>query len=324
MPHIIGLCISPVSCATTQLKNMHHITDIASRRNGLYGLGFIVLYGLAQVIACSAAPSDCLSTLLFGLGVGVAIPLVLLLSRKHLSPLPALVIAGHPSAELRVALAWYAVYMALSVAAKGGGILASEVSKWLWFVAIPMGLLFVVACPKTSLVSVLRSTGFRRRGSGKAALLGLSAFLALAPLIALSLPASRTQELIALLQNPGRFLVVALISLVLSFFTAAFTEEVFFRGVIQSRIQSVFGSETQACVMTAVLFGIYHLPYAYFSPSWPTHGNMALAFSSVVTEQMVIGLLLGVLWARTRHIAASMVFHALINLPMFMTVLKFG
>ena len=77
-------------------------------------------------------------------------------------------------------------------------------------------------------------------------------------------------------------------------------------------------------LITAFLFGIYHLPYAYFSADWPPHGDFVWGLSSVLAEQMVAGALLGILWWRTRNIAAPVLLHALVNTAAIMTSLNFG
>jgi membrane protease YdiL (CAAX protease family) len=82
-------------------------------------------------------------------------------------------------------------------------------------------------------------------------------------------------------------------------------------------------SELRSCLIIAVLFGLYHLPYAYFSADWQSHGNLGWALAGVLTEQTIAGLILGVLWIRTRNLGSSILLHALIDLLPAMTMLHF-
>jgi membrane protease YdiL (CAAX protease family) len=159
---------------------------------------------------------------------------------------------------------------------------------------------------------------------GKAALIGLVVGVVINLIVIWFLPASQLQRLLEIAQNPLKLLISLPIAFTLALITAGFTEEVFFRGIIQSRLARVTGSEMRGCLLAAFLFGIYHLPYAYFSPSWPTHGNIALAVSAVLTEQMITGVVLGVLWIRTHNLAAPMIFHALVNTLVILAMLKLG
>jgi membrane protease YdiL (CAAX protease family) len=283
-------------------------------------LGFGLLYGTA-LITSFIVSKGWLSTLLLGLGIAVTILLVLFLARKYsLQPVDI----NRPYLECWIIMGWYIGFMFLSAIWKGEGLLANEFGKWLWFVIIPLVLLLVVRGRKTDMIAVLRSVGFHRHGMGKAALLGFLASAFMSPFVVLSLPASQLQKILEILQKPLNLLIVFPISFLLAFITAGFTEELFFRGIMQSRLAKVTGSEMRSCILVAFLFGIYHLPYAYFSPSWPTHGNIAWALSSVLTEQMITGLLLGVLWLRTHNIAAPILFHSMVNTLAVITMLKFG
>lgn len=281
--------------------------------------GFGILYSIAIVISFIVS-REWLPTLLFGLGSLVTLLLVLFLTRRSA---PQFVDIKWPSVECWIIMGWYVGFMFLSTIWNGGGFLANEFGKWLWFVVMPFILLLVVRGRKPDVFAVLRSIGFQRSGIGRAVLLGFLAYICMLPFVIPALSDSQLQKILELLQNPLNLLIVFPISFLLALITAGFTEELFFRGMLQSRLAEVTGSEMRACILTAFLFGIYHLPYAYFLPSWPTHGNIAWAFSSVLTEQMITGLLLGVLWLRTRNMIAPILFHSLVNTLAMITMLKF-
>lgn len=280
-------------------------------------VGFGLLYGIALITSSVISQEWSI----FGFVLLALIPFILLLTRRY-SPQP--VDIERPALECWIAISWYLIYMLLSTIWKGEGILAGEFGKWLWFVALPLGLLLIARGPKPDVIAVLRSVGFHRHGMGKAALVGLVVGVVINLIVIWFFPAAQLQKLMEIAQNPLNLLIRLPIAFALALITAGFTEEVLFRGILQSRLARVTGSEMRGCLLAAFLFGIYHLPYAYFSPSWPTHGNIALAVSAVLTEQMITGVVLGVLWLRTHNLAAPMIFHALVNTLAILTMLKFG
>jgi membrane protease YdiL (CAAX protease family) len=285
-----------------------------------YLWGFILLFGIA-LIASPVLLTEWLSVILFSLGTIPAVALVIFLTRKQ-SPFTLEI--PRPAVECWAVAGWYVCYMILSTLMKGGGVLADEFPKWLWFVILPVLLLWIVSRRSRNLKVTLQSVGLHRQGLGRALLLGLSAFVVLLPFIIMSMPSPQIEKLHDVFQEPFRAMIIIPVSLLLSLFTAGFTEEVFFRGILQSRLAKAIGSEMRSCLLTAFLFGIYHLPYAYFLTSWQTHGNLLWSVTSVLTEQMVGSLILGVLWMRTRNLAASILVHSLINVIPIMTAFNFN
>lgn len=281
-------------------------------------LGFGVLFGTALWVSCTIS-SEWLPNVLYALGIVIAAAVVWFLSRAHQ---PAPVKIAYPFLECWVSIGWYSVFFLLSMVSRGEGILAGEFSKWIWFIVIPIALLLIVHGRKIDLAATLQSIGLHRRGLGKAVLFAILAYAVMIPVIAMFLPDPQLQKLQTILHDPFKALIILPLSMGLSFITAATTEEIFFRGIIQSRLAEVSGSEIRGCLIAAFLFGIYHLPYAYFSASWPTHGSIVWALASVLTEQMAAGVLLGILWMRTHNLFAPIVFHALVNTLAIMTMLR--
>ncbi len=283
--------------------------------------GFVLL-ATAGVVVSSIESSGWRSNLVFISGVLLASILVLLLSRKQTPP-PRLDIA-RPAREYWPMLVYYVAFLALSTLTKGEGILANEFTKWFWFVVLPVLVLFFLRGRREGLAGLLQSIGLRCQGLGKALLLGLLGYAVFVPALPFLLPATQLDKLQGMLGQPAQFALLLPISFLLSLVTAATTEEMFFRGILQSRLSRLLGSELRSCLITAFLFGLYHLPYAYFSSSWPTHGNLVWAASGILAEQMMMGLVLGVLWLRTHNLAAPVLFHALVNTIAVMTMFKFG
>lgn len=92
-------------------------------------------------------------------------------------------------------------------------------------------------------------------------------------------------------------------------------EEFFFRRLVQSRISAWTGSETSGLFFAAILFGLAHAPGYYLR--WEVTGAelfsepsllFALCYSVAVIS--VAGLLMGVIWLRTRSLVVLVAVHA--------------
>jgi membrane protease YdiL (CAAX protease family) len=281
--------------------------------------GFGVIFGAAFTVLPNIS-TDWLSTILIPVGTILAIAVVVFFSRKQS---PAALKITHPAMEWWLAVGWYVVFMVLSIITKGGGILANDLAKWLWFVIIPLGILWFARGRSSNMTSFLRSVGLHRQGLWKGLLLGLSAFIILLPFVLISMPSAQLTKILDIFRQPLQAVIIIPVSFLLLLFTAGFTEEMFFRGILQSRLAKVMKSEMRSCLIIALLFGLYHLPYAYFSADWAPHGHLVWAIASVVTEQTIAGLVLGVLWMRTRNLGSSILLHVLIDLLPAMTMLHF-
>jgi membrane protease YdiL (CAAX protease family) len=105
--------------------------------------------------------------------------------------------------------------------------------------------------------------------------------------------------------------------------TAGFTEEFFFRGFLQTRFQNAFKSNMISIVLTSLAFGLYHLPYAYLNPRWPSCGNLLDALSLAFSQGVPVGLILGTVYLRTgNNLMASIIVHTMINALPAMLVFK--
>lgn len=251
--------------------------------------------------------------------VALALSAVLVFVRRKPAPDPAPI--PRPHVQAGVVGGWLTVCVVLTALAGGAGVLADEFAKWLWFVVGP--LVAVAAIGRSRVREMLRSLGVRRSGLARAAALGAAAGLTLVPVAVSSMDAAQQAAWAGLVPRPAQAVVVVALAFVAMLATAA-TEEVFFRGLLQTRLAAALRSDLGALLIAAVVFGLYHLPYAYFSPQWPTHGNLAWALGSVLTEQAPMGLLFGALWLRHRNLAAPVVAHALLNTLALAPMLQLG
>jgi len=98
-------------------------------------------------------------------------------------------------------------------------------------------------------------------------------------------------------------------------FEAGLVEEFFFRALLQERLARVLRSGWGGLVVSALLFGLVHAPGLYLRPAATQEGIgssptllLAVGYSVVMTS--LGGLFLGVLWMRTRNLAAVVLVHA--------------
>jgi membrane protease YdiL (CAAX protease family) len=144
--------------------------------------------------------------------------------------------------------------------------------------------------------------------------LGLTLLFGAALQLVQLLNSRQREEVFAALAAPWGFLLpFAAFALLLA--TAATTEEVFFRGVLQTRLAEYFESNLAGLAVATAAFVFYHVPYAYLKPSWPSYGHFGEAFQLAAANGLIGGLALGfVYWRSERNLLASICLHALINL----------
>jgi membrane protease YdiL (CAAX protease family) len=218
-----------------------------------------------------------------------------------------------PEPDIRRETPWALTYFALYILYLFVS-LEGELLHWFTMVLIPFGFFFLYQSRRfgsRSIRSTLSSFGLTKgkllNGLKWAILIGLT-------LSFLQLFLSRYSDQILSNLRSGRFVYLFPMALVLMLLTAGFTEEFFFRGLLQTRLQQLFASKIVAVIVTSILFGIYHIPYAYLNPRWPSHGNLPEALSSALGQGIPMGLILGTVYARTKNnLVACVVVHSLLN-----------
>ena len=227
---------------------------------------------------------------------------------------------GITTRESVAALAYFTLYLAFSFWSPG-----SEMRNYLTLVAGP---LFLVVFLRTSdplnrrPAAVLASFGVRR-GNLRTGLLWA---LALGLLIGMFQLTQRSAgpELWELIRT-GKALYLFPLAAAFGLLTAGFTEEFFFRGFLQTRIERLTGSAWIAVLLVTVAFGLYHVPFAYLNPNWPTAGDFPAALRLGMVEGGLGGVILGaayVFWKR--NLLACIVLHGMIDAVPIMTMIKFG
>jgi membrane protease YdiL (CAAX protease family) len=220
--------------------------------------------------------------------------------------------------EGRIALVYFAVYLAYLFWNP-----ESEALHWVSLVALPLFLVFLVRRARPSQPSgLLASFGIRRatwtRGLLWAVVLGLVLSL-------LQVEMSRYTDEVWEIIRSGRALYLFPLVFAFMLLTAGFTEEFFFRGFVQTRLEPLLRSKIAALVVTSILFGIYHVPYAYLNPNWPSAGDWGAAWQAALGQGIPGGLILGgvYLWSK-QNLFSAVVLHSLINSIPGMAMIRFS
>lgn len=199
----------------------------------------------------------------------------------------------------------------------------SELGHWISLVLLPLVLVgFLNRGREAPLPSALATFGLRRghlrRGLWLTLVLGI--FLGLFQVFL-----SRSGPAALEAFRTGTALYLLPLAFVLMLATAGFTEEFFFRGFLQTRLEGLLRSRAGGLISTSVLFGVYHLPYAYFNPNWPSAGDWGAAWAAALGQGIPGGLVLGGLFLYSgRNLVACIVLHALVNAFPAMGLIKFG
>ena len=175
-----------------------------------------------------------------------------------------------------------------------------ELAHWLSLVLIPVFALWAWErrrAPALSLLEVGRRLGLRRPERNRGIVLALVLAILLQGLQLMN--RSQRGEVIAVLSSAAALWIVPM-ALVLVLLTAAFTEEFFFRGILQRSLSDRFRSRALGIVGASLAFALYHLPYAYLNPAWPSAGNLSAAIQLAFANGFVGGVVLGLVFARSR------------------------
>jgi membrane protease YdiL (CAAX protease family) len=188
-----------------------------------------------------------------------------------------------------------------------------ELLHWVTLVAVPVVLIRVTRAArglKPTWREVLRSIGFGERPSA----LGIASALIIGVLLSCVQLVGRNGEAILGLIRSERALWLWPLSFLLMVATAAGTEELFFRGILQKRLRAASGSRLLAIAVATVLFTLYHVPYAYHNPGWGTQNDLGGSIRAAAETGLPLGILLGGVFAvAAENTVASVLAHALIN-----------
>ena len=210
--------------------------------------------------------------------------------------------------ELILGLAWYIFYFMLSYISCAYQVdIISELSNWLFLVFFP--LLIIAVFRKEKVIQTLKETGLKHFDRKT--------------VLRILLICAVYQGVIILVFGLGGFyfnitnILQILIKLPVFFclmiLTAAFTEEVFFRGILQRTMMDSLKKPYLAILLTGILFGLYHFPFAYYL--WDdTAGNIMYSLRMVMTEHVLTGCAFGFIYYKSnKNLWSCIILHAFTN-----------
>ncbi|MBV9990794.1 MAG: CPBP family intramembrane metalloprotease [Alphaproteobacteria bacterium] len=279
-----------------------------------------IVWALGYAVAWAAAVAyggDMEDALPLAVVAGIVLPAIAWgLTRK--TGAPAIAVA-RPTVELGAVMVWLAIYAVVVL-----GFLFTTIKQ-----TIPPGTreheLVMLAVKLTVHVAIpallLKALGARLAPLVQARFgaPGVPATLVVmgALLIGLVALASPSLENIAELHLPPATLAWAIpATFVWMALEAGVCEEFLFRAVLQTRLAAFLRSEAGAVVIGALLFGLAHVPGLYLRPD-TSHDTIAGGLPGVIAYAVgtlsPIGILFGVLWARTRSFALVVLLHACVD-----------
>ena len=185
-----------------------------------------------------------------------------------------------------------------------------EWAHWITLVLIPLGLLWLMhrrTDPGFGPRDALASVGLVRNHLRDGLLMAVVVALAMSALMLALNKGGFAEWLEVFRSGKGYWLLPLLVLLMLV--TAATTEEFFFRGCIQRALTDATGRPVLAVVVTALLFGLYHVPYRYLD----SH-DLGQAFGQAMVDALLSGVVLGVVYWRSRgNLLAPILTHAVFN-----------
>jgi membrane protease YdiL (CAAX protease family) len=100
--------------------------------------------------------------------------------------------------------------------------------------------------------------------------------------------------------------------LLMSLYQPAFTEEFFFRGVIQNKLEGVLGGN-KAWFFSGILFGLMHASVNFFGQQWYRHGENMINALILLGIQILFGWVFGIMFMKSRSLLPSYIAHYLVD-----------
>lgn len=184
----------------------------------------------------------------------------------------------------------------------------SIVVNWLLLAGFPV--LIISGFKKEKAINNLKEIGFKRADKKTAFRILLICFIYAAVIF----PAfCLGKEALPSFKSISKILKRFPISVCLLVITEVFTEEFFFRGILQRHLCQSLKRPYIAILLSGAIFGLYHFPFAY--DLWDhTVGSILYVLKTVVAEQAFFGCAYGLLYYKSdENLWSSIGLHAFSN-----------
>lgn len=134
--------------------------------------------------------------------------------------------------------------------------------------------------------------------------------------IGLMINQSHIPKIVKVIQNADTGLIFQLgLAVIIPFIAAALPEELFYRVMLQTRIEKKYGWLT-SILLSSTLFSLFHFPSRYLLSSGieGTAGNVLSVAIGTLMPTFIAGIILGFLWNRYRNILLLLALHYSIDL----------
>jgi len=188
----------------------------------------------------------------------------------------------------------------------------NEATNWLFLVLFP--LLIMAALRKEKVTNAIKEIGLKRMDKGIILKTLLVCILYVSVIIVLiSLSDEAVNLNVNVFANIPKILAKFPVYFCLMALTAGFTEEFFFRGIIQSNMMNALKQPYVSILLASILFGLYHFPFAFYL--WEeTAGNAANSLKEIMLNQTVAGYALGLIYYKSnKNLWSSIILHAASN-----------
>lgn len=217
-----------------------------------------------------------------------------------------------PKTEIIFCLLWFLLYSALAVISCMFEVdIINEISNWLFLVLIPLLVINRVRNCKR-MANTLKALGLKRMDKKTVFRILLTCIL-YTGIVVFVFSLSDEASDINVLANVPKMMARFPLYFCLMFFTAAFTEEFFFRGILQRCLANSLKRPCTGILLASILFGLYHFPFAFYL--WEnTAGSIINSLKDIMINQAFSGYALGLIYDRSnKNLWSSIILHACSN-----------
>lgn len=220
--------------------------------------------------------------------------------------------------EAVIVLSYFSMYILYSFL-----IPEADYLHWITLVILPFGMLYFIQ--RKSLISPsfklsLAFFGLRKNNLSNGI---LTSFLLGFLISAIQLITAGDLIIFWQLIDSGEILYLLPLTFFLIVITVGFTEEFFFRGVLQTRISRLLNSNLLGIIVTSIMFGIYSVPYYYLAA---VNSNFMFWNQSLILVfgwSFLIGIILGYVYLKSNYnLLSCVILHSTIQIIPMIIVIK--